>query len=203
MKIICIGWNYISHIEEFSGTKPEVPRFFMKPETALLTRNRPFFYPDFSNEIHHEIELVLRINRLGKSISPKFASQYYDAVGLGIDFTARDIQREAIKNGAPWELAKGFDSSALVGDFINKEEIEDLHNIPFSLLRNNELVQQGNSNDLLFHFDALISYISQFVTLKIGDLIFTGTPMGVGPVAINDYLEGYIGDKKMFHCRVK
>ncbi len=203
MKIICIGWNYITHIQELSSPMPEKPVFFLKPETALLTRNRPFFLPDFSNNVHHEVELIIKINRLGKCIAPKFASQYYDEIGLGIDFTARDLQNEAKKNGAPWEIAKGFDSSALVGEFIHKSEFENVKNIGFSLHKNGEIVQQGNSNDLLFDFDTIISYVSQFFTLKIGDLIYTGTPSGVGPVQINDYLEGYIGEKKMFQCRVK
>lgn len=203
MKIICIGQNYLKHINELNHAVPEEPVFFMKPDSALLLSKKDFYKPGFSNDLHHEIELVLKINKLGKSIEERFANRYYDEIGLGIDFTARDVQRELSKKGLPWEKAKAFDSSAVLGDFIPKEQLGDLNNIDFSLRKNDEIVQHGNSSDMLFKFDTIISHVSQFVTLKIGDLIYTGTPSGVGPVQIGDYLEGYIGDKKVLECHVK
>ncbi|MCL2246684.1 MAG: fumarylacetoacetate hydrolase family protein [Lentimicrobiaceae bacterium] len=203
MKIICIGLNYKSHIEELGKAIPALPVFFLKPETALTTRNRPFFYPDFSNNIHYEVELVVRINKLGKHIQKKFAHTYYDEIGLGIDFTARDIQAEVFKNALPWEISKAFDGSAVVNRFLPKKQFEDLKNINFSLLKNNQLVQQGNTADMLFSIDEIIAHISQFITLKIGDLIFTGTPCGIGKVEIGDELEGVLENEVMFKCRVK
>lgn len=203
MKIICIGLNYHSHIQELKSQIPDVPVFFMKPETAMIVKNRPFFLPDFSNDIHYEVELLVRINKLGKSIQKKFAHTYYDEIGLGIDFTARDLQQKVRSEGLPWEITKSFDGSAIIGTFLPKSQFADLNNIPFHLKLNDRIVQQGNTSDMIFDIDTIIEYVSQFVTLKIGDIIFTGTPVGVGPVAINDRLQGYIGDQKLFDFRVK
>lgn len=203
MKIICIGLNYHSHIQELKSQIPEVPVFFMKPETAMIVKNRPFFLPDFSNDIHYEVELLVRINKLGKSIQKKFAHTYYDEIGLGIDFTARDLQQKVRSEGLPWEITKSFDGSAVIGTFLPKTQFTDLKNISFHLQLNDRIVQQGNSNDMIFDIDSIIEYVSQFVTLKIGDIIYTGTPIGVGPVAINDRLQGFIGDQKLFDFRVK
>ncbi|MCK9413016.1 MAG: fumarylacetoacetate hydrolase family protein [Prolixibacteraceae bacterium] len=203
MKIICIGRNYVKHAQELNHDVPTEPVFFMKPDSALCLDNKPFFLPDFSKEIHHEIELVIKINRLGKNIESKFAHRYYDEIGLGIDFTARDLQRQLIEKGLPWEKAKAFDSSAVLGKFILKEELGDLGHILFSLKRNGEIVQSGDSQLMIFPFDTIIEHVSKYVTLKIGDLIYTGTPAGVGPVAIGDRLEGFIWEKKMFDIQVK
>ena len=203
MKIICIGRNYVKHAEELKHEVPTEPVFFMKPDSALLLDNKPFFLPDFSNEIHHEIELVVKINKLGKNIEAKFAHRYYDEIGLGIDFTARDLQRQLIEKGLPWEKSKAFDSSAVLGKFLAKEELGDLGQMLFSLKRNGEVVQSGDSQFMIFSFDTIIEHVSKYVTLKIGDLIYTGTPAGVGPVAIGDRLEGFIGEKKMFDIQVK
>ncbi|HNY62444.1 MAG TPA: fumarylacetoacetate hydrolase family protein [Bacteroidales bacterium] len=203
MKIICVGLNYRDHIEELGFSAPDEPIFFLKPETALLVRNRPFFLPDFSQEIHYEVELLVRINKLGKHIQPRFAHTYYNEIGLGVDFTARDIQERLRKEGLPWEQAKSFDGSAVVSPFIPKNQFSNLSEIRFSLQKNGETVQIGNSNNMIFNIDQLISYISQYVTLKIGDIIFTGTPVGVGPVSINDRLTGYIEDQKMFDFKIK
>ncbi|GET21117.1 fumarylacetoacetate hydrolase family protein [Prolixibacter denitrificans] len=204
MKIICIGRNYSEHAKELKNEVPTEPVYFMKPDSALLLRNRPFYIPDFSNEIHHEVELVVKIGRLGKNIQEKFAHRYYDEIGLGVDFTARDIQRECKAKGLPWEKAKGFDSSAVLSnEFIAKSELGDVNNIAFSMKKNGEVVQDGNSSDMLFNIDKIIAYVSQFMTLKMGDLIYTGTPSGVGPVAIGDRLEGFIGDKQMFDFQIK
>jgi acylpyruvate hydrolase len=203
MKIICIGRNYVKHAQELQHDVPTEPVFFMKPDSALLLDNKPFFLPDFSKEIHHEIELVIKISRLGKNIEAKFAHRYYDEIGLGIDFTARDLQRQLIEKGLPWEKAKAFDSSAVLGKFIPKEELGNLGQILFSLKRNGAVVQSGDSQFMIFSFDTIIEHVSKYVTLKIGDLIYTGTPAGVGPVAIDDRLEGYVGEKKMFDIQVK
>ncbi len=203
MKIICIGRNYVKHAQELNHDVPTEPVFFMKPDSALLKDNKPFFLPDFSKEIHHEIELVVKISRLGKNIEARFAHRYYEEIGLGIDFTARDLQRQLIEKGLPWEKAKAFDSSAVLGKFMTKEELGDPEHILFSLHRNGEVVQSGDSQLMIFPFDAIIENVSKYVTLKIGDLIYTGTPAGVGPVAIDDRLEGYIGEKKMFDIQVK
>jgi 2-keto-4-pentenoate hydratase/2-oxohepta-3-ene-1,7-dioic acid hydratase in catechol pathway len=203
MKIICIGRNYVKHAQELNHDVPAEPVFFMKPDSALLKDNKPFFLPDFSKEIHHEIELVVKISRLGKNIEAKFAHRYYDEIGLGIDFTARDLQRQLIEKGLPWEKAKAFDSSAVLGKFIPKDELGDLGHILFSLERNGEVVQSGDSQLMIFPFDTIIEHVSKYVTLKIGDLIYTGTPAGVGPVDIGDSLEGFIGEKKMFDILVK
>jgi 2-keto-4-pentenoate hydratase/2-oxohepta-3-ene-1,7-dioic acid hydratase in catechol pathway len=203
MKIICIGRNYLKHARELEHDVPTEPVFFMKPDSSLLLDNRHFYLPGFSNEIHHEVELVIKINRLGKSIEARYAHRYYDEIGLGVDFTARDLQRQLIEKGLPWEKSKAFDSAAVLGGFIPKEALGDLGQIDFSLRKNGEVVQHGNSRDMIFSVDTIIEHISQFVTLKIGDLIYTGTPAGVGPVKINDQLEGFIGEKKMFDFLVK
>jgi len=202
MKIICIGRNYIDHAKELNNPVPERPMFFMKPETSLLLKNKPFYYPDFSKEIHYETEIVVRINKLGKHIEEKFAHRYYNEIGLGIDFTARDLQKECKAKGHPWEIAKAFEHSAPISEnFINKEDLPG--NINFMLKLNENIVQKGYTNDMIFTFDKLISYVSTFFTLKIGDLIFTGTPAGVGKVKIGDNLKGYIEDKLMFNFDVK
>lgn len=204
MKIICIGRNYAKHAKELGNSVPTEPVFFMKPDSARLPRKAPFFYPNFTKDLHYEIELVVKINKLGKNISKKFAPTYYEEIGLGIDFTARDIQQQCKEQGLPWEKAKSFDYSAPMSqEFIKKSEFKDLNNIEFSLTKNQEVVQLGNTQDMLFNFDDLIVYLSQFLTLKIGDLIFTGTPAGVGPVIIGDHLEGFIGEKKMIDLKVK
>lgn len=203
MKIICIGLNYKSHIQELKCETPEKPLFFLKPETSMILRNRPFFLPDFSNDIHYEVELLVKINKVGKFIQKRFAHTYYDEIGLGIDFTARDIQQEAMAKGLPWELSKAFDGSAIIGNFLPKSQFADLQNINFHLQKNEKIVQKGNSADMLFEIDDIIAYVSQFITLKIGDIIFTGTPVGVGRVDINDRLQGFIEEQKMFDFRVK
>lgn len=177
--------------------------FFLKPDSALVIRNRPFFYPGFSSEVHHELEVVLRIGRLGRSIDEKFASRYYDRIGLGVDFTARDLQAMMKKRGLPWEIAKGFDYSAPISDLLPVEEFGSMDNLGFRLDRNGKTVQEGNTGDLIFSFEQIIAYVSRFMTLKTGDLIFTGTPAGVGPVAIGDRLEAWLEDKKMMDFRVK
>ncbi len=204
MKIICIGRNYVDHARELNNPVPENPVFFLKPDTALVRRNRPFYYPDFSEDIHYECELVVKINKLGKNIQKKFAHTYYNEIGIGIDFTARDLQAKAKAKGLPWEIAKAFDASApLSMEFINKDEFADLNNIGFHLDKNGETVQEGNSADMIFDFDDLIAYLSKFLTLKTGDLIFTGTPAGVGPIRIGDKLQAYIGDRLMLKCNIK
>ena len=204
MKIICIGRNFADHAKELNNEQPSEPVIFLKPDTALLRNNDPFFIPDFTNEVHHEVELVVKINRLGKNIQPKFAHKYYDEIGLGIDFTARDLQFELKNKGLPWEKAKAFDSSAAISKkFIKKTELGDLKNLEFHLEKNGEKVQIGNSNQMIFNIEELICYVSKFFTLKIGDLIYTGTPAGVGKVDINDELCGFILDKKMFDFKVK
>lgn len=204
MKIICIGRNYAAHAAEMKSEVPKEPVFFLKPDTAILPKRNPFYYPDFTQDLHHEVELVLHISKIGKSIEQKHAHKYYDAIGIGIDFTARDVQAECKKKGLPWEKAKAFDNAAPISeDFIPISEFENLNNINFRLEINNEVVQQGNTANLLFSFDELISYVSKYFTLKIGDLIFTGTPEGVGPVAINDKLACYIENKLMLGFNVK
>lgn len=204
MKIICIGRNYDDHAKELGNKKPTEPVFFLKPDTALLLKNTPFFIPDFSNEIHYEVELVVKINRLGKNIKEKFAHKYYSEIGLGIDFTARDLQDQLKKNGLPWEKAKAFDgSAALSKESIPMAQISDLNNINFSLSKNGKVVQKGNSKEMSFKIDEIIAYVSKFFTLKIGDLIYTGTPAGVGPISIGDELKGYIEEKEMFQVKIK
>lgn len=203
MKIICIGRNYIDHARELNNDVPENPVFFMKPDSALVIRNRPFFYPEFSKDVHHELELVIRIQRLGRSIPENFAYRYYSELALGVDFTARDLQSEMKKKGLPWEIAKGFDYSAPVSEFLPLSDYEDISDINFHLDLNGKTVQKGNSRDMIFTFDQIISYVSRFMTLKTGDLIFTGTPAGVGPVKINDRIECFLGEKKMMDFFVK
>jgi acylpyruvate hydrolase len=203
MKIIAIGRNYRDHAKELNNPVPKEPMFFMKPETAIIRNGKAFFYPDFSKDIHYETEIVLKINRLGKNIEERFADRYFDEIGLGVDFTARDLQRTCQENRKPWEMAKAFDGSAPLGDFVDKNTFRDINNLNFSLQINGETVQKGNTSDMIFNFNVLIEYISKFVTLKIGDLIFTGTPVGVGPVKIGDRLTGYIEDKMFFDFPVK
>ena len=203
MKIICIGRNYVEHAKELKNPLPKQPVFFLKPDTSLVIRNRPFFYPEFSKDIHYEVELVIKIDKNGKHIQEKFAHTYYSQIGLGVDFTARDIQQKCKEKGLPWEIAKGFDNSAPISKMITMEELKDRKNIQFNLKLNGDVVQQGSSVDMIFSFDTIISYLSQFITLKMGDLIYTGTPAGVGPVNIGDHLEGYLEDKKMLDFRVK
>ncbi|MBO7491536.1 MAG: fumarylacetoacetate hydrolase family protein [Bacteroidales bacterium] len=203
MKFICIGRNYAAHIAELQHSTPENPVFFMKPESAITRCNRPFFIPDFSQEVHYETEVIVKINRLGRHIQEKFAHLYYDEIGLGVDFTARDLQRACIRDGEPWEIAKAFDGSAVVGKFVPKSELPDVQDLHFHLLLNGNQVQTGHTRDMLFSIDQLISYVSHFVTLKMGDIIFTGTPVGVGPVKINDRLEGFLEGAKLFDFKVK
>jgi acylpyruvate hydrolase len=203
MKVICIGRNYLDHVRELNSPLPSVPVFFLKPDTSVVTRNRPFFYPGFSKEIHYEAELVLKICKVGKNIQEKFASSYYDQIGIGIDFTARDLQDECKKKGLPWLISKGFDQAAPLGKFLPKSSFPDLRNINFHLDINGNTVQKGNSGDMIFPFDELISYVSKFITLKMGDLVFTGTPFGVGPVKIGDRLEAFIEGEKLLKCDVK
>ena len=203
MKIICIGRNYIDHIKELSNQKPMNPVVFLKPDSSVIAKNQNFIIPSFSTEIHHEVELVVKINKVGKHIDKSFSHKYYDEIGLGIDFTARDIQSNLKEKGHPWEKSKAFDNSCMVGNFLKKEKLEDISKIEFSLKKNNEIVQSGCSNDMLWKIDELISYVSQYFTLKIGDLIFTGTPSGVSKVESGDILEGYILSNKMFTLKVR
>ena len=203
MKIICIGRNYAEHAKEMNTALPAEPVFFLKPDTAIIKDNIPFYYPDFSKELHHEVELVLKINKPGKNIEPQFAHKYYDEIGIGIDFTARDIQAKCKEKGLPWEKAKAFDGSAPIGQFLNKKMFADLNEIRFHLNINGKTVQTGNTKDLLFSFDKVISYISKFITLKTGDLIFTGTPEGVGPVKIGDQLEAFIENQSRLNFEIK
>ena len=203
MKIICIGRNYAKHIEELENEQPAEPVVFLKPDSAILPKNHPFYIPTFSDDIHYEVELLIKINRLGKHIAPKFAHKYYKEIGLGIDFTARDLQAKLKQKGLPWEKAKGFDGSAIIGDFVPKEEFADLSNLSFSLEKNEQVVQEGNTSSMLWKIDELIAYVSQFMTLKIGDIIFTGTPSGVGKVAPDDKLTGKIEGNTFFETNIK
>lgn len=203
MNIYAVGRNYVAHIEELKNERPDEPVIFTKPDTALLKNGAPFYYPDFTKDIHHEIELVLRISKTGKNIQEKFASKYYDAIGIGIDFTARDLQNKAKEKGLPWALAKGFDGSAPVSEFIEKNQLGNLNQIKFSLTIDGEVKQSGDTSLMLFSFDYIISYLSTFFTLRQGDLIFTGTPSGVGPIKIGNKLAGYIGDHKLLACEIK
>lgn len=202
MKIICIGRNYANHIKELANEKPEHPVVFLKPDSAILPKNNPFFIPPFSNDVHYEVELLVKINRVGKYIEPQFAHKYYNEVGLGIDFTARDVQEKCKAKGLPWEKAKAFDGSAIIGNFFDKQDF-DLNNTAFQLLRNNSIVQNGNTSNMLWQIDELIAYVSQYFTLKKGDILFTGTPAGVGRVAENDELKGILEGKESFSIRVK
>ncbi|QKG80166.1 fumarylacetoacetate hydrolase family protein [Tenuifilum thalassicum] len=203
MKIICIGRNYREHAKELNNEVPEKPVFFIKPDNCLLRNNQPFFYPDFTNDLHYELEVVLRINRLGRSINKKFAHRYYDAITLGIDFTARDLQQECKQKGLPWEMAKAFDYSAPIGPFIPKEDLGDLNSLDFYLKKNGEMVQHGNTADMIYGYDELIEHVSKFVTFRTGDLLFTGTPSGVGPVKVGDRLQAYLGERLILDFFVK
>lgn len=203
MKIICIGRNYTDHIAELANEKPTEPVIFLKTDTSVLLKNFPFVIPEFSKDVHYEVEILVKINKVGKYIDAKFAHKYYDEIGLGIDFTARDLQEKLKAKGLPWEKAKAFDGSAVIGEFLPKETFENLENINFSLLKNQETVQQGNTHLMLWKIDELIAYISQYFTLKKGDIIFTGTPKGVGKISENDILTGFIENKKMFEIKVK
>ncbi len=203
MKIIAIGRNYVEHAKELNNPLPSEPVVFLMPSTCIILRNKPFFYPDFSNDIHHEVELVLKISKAGKNVDEKFAGRYFEQIGVGIDFTARDLQKKAKEKGLPWEKAKAFDGAAPLGQFLNKDQFDDLKNIPFSLQINGELAQKGNSMDMIFSFEQIIAYVSKFFSLQIGDLIYTGTPAGVGPVKIGDRLEAFIGDESLLNFNVK
>ena len=203
MKIICIGRNYVKHIEELQNERPDEPVVFMKPDSAVLLKQHPFVIPDFSEDIHHEVEILVKINKVGKYIDAKFAHKYYDEIGLGIDFTARDLQNKLKEKGLPWEKAKSFDGSAVIGDFLPKKHFNSLENINFELKKNETTVQKGNTKYMLWKIDDLIAHISQYFTLKIGDIIFTGTPEGVAVVKPNDVLEGFIEGKRMFKIQVK
>ena len=203
MKIICIGRNYTEHIKELDNEKPKDPVVFLKPDTSILLKKQPFFIPDFSNDVHYEVEILVKINRIGKHIDRKFAHKYYDEIGLGIDFTARDLQSELKAKGLPWEKAKSFDGAAVVGKWMPISNIKDVNAIEFSLKKNDNFVQLGNTSHMLWKIDELIEYVSKYFTLKIGDIIFTGTPAGVGKVIANDKLKGFIEDKEMFSITVK
>lgn len=204
MKIIAVGMNYAAHNKELHHSlELSEPTIFMKPDSSLLKDGKPFFIPDFSSEVHYETEIVVKIGRLGKHIAERFACRYYEEITVGIDFTARDLQNQLRTNGLPWEISKAFDSSAAIGSFVPLSEVGDISRIPFHLEINGQKVQEGNTANMLFHVDKIIAYVSRFFTLKIGDLIFTGTPAGVGPVHINDHLQGYVGDKKLLDFMVK
>jgi len=202
MKIICIGRNYKEHAKELNNDLPNEPLFFLKPDTASLAKRMPFFIPDFTNDVHHEVEVVVKIDRVGKNIEEHFAHKYYSEISLGIDFTARDVQRECKKNAWPWEKAKSFDGSAPTGKFIDKGSC-DLDNLSFQLYKNDQLVQQGNTKDMIFNINTIISYVSKFITLKRGDFIFTGTPSGVSRVEKGDSLKGYIGKEEILKVQVR
>jgi 2-keto-4-pentenoate hydratase/2-oxohepta-3-ene-1,7-dioic acid hydratase (catechol pathway) len=203
MKIICIGRNYVNHIEELQNERPSEPIVFMKPDSAVLLKQHPFVIPEFSNDIHHEIELIVKINKVGKYIDTKFAHKYYDEISVGIDFTARDLQNQLKAKGLPWEKAKAFDGSAVIGEFLPKSQFNSLENITFELTNNNRTVQKGNASYMLWKIDELISYVSRYFTLKIGDIIFTGTPEGVAAVKSEDVLEGFLEGNKLFSIQIK
>lgn len=203
MKIICVGRNYAAHIEELENERPDHPVLFIKPDTSILQKKQPFFIPHFTNDVHYEVELMVKIDRIGKHIESKFAPKYYSKIGLGIDFTARTIQKELKAKGLPWEKAKAFDGSALVGEWFSKYDFRDLDSVSFKLEKNGQTVQSGNSSQMLWKINELIAYCSQFFTLKIGDIIFTGTPAGVGPVAEGDLLEGYLESREAFSIKIK
>ena len=203
MKIFCIGRNYSEHAKELGNAVTEDPVVFTKPDTALLKNGEPFYLPDFSSDVHHEVELVIKINKVGKNIQEKFARNYFSEIGMGIDFTARDVQAKLKAKGLPWDLAKGFDGAAPLGNFIDVSQRESLQNISFGLQKNKVWVQQGNSHDMIFSFEKIIAFVSSYFTLKVGDLIYTGTPAGVGPVAIGDTLEAYLENELALTCEVK
>ena len=203
MKIICIGRNYTKHIEELHNERPDEPVVFMKPDSAILLKQHPFVIPEFSEDIHHELEIIVKINKVGKYIESKFAHKYYDEIGVGIDFTARDLQQKLKDKGLPWEKAKAFDGSAVIGDFVSKSDFKSLDNLNFELTNNGVTVQKGNTSYMLWKIDELIAYVSQFFTLKIGEIIFTGTPEGVAVVRPDDVLEGFLEGNKLFRIQVK
>lgn len=203
MKLICIGRNYTAHIAELENEKPTDPVVFLKPDTAILLKKQPFFIPDFSEEVHHEVELLVKINKVGKYIDRKFAHKYYDQISVGIDFTARDLQSQLKAKGLPWEKAKAFDGAAVVGQWISKSEVDSVDNLNFRLEKNGTTVQEGNTSLMLWKVDELIEYVSKYFTLKIGDIIFTGTPAGVAKVNAEDTLTGYIENKQLFSIKVK
>lgn len=203
MKIICVGRNYAAHIEELNSERPESPVVFMKPDSAVLPKKAPFYLPDFSKNIHHEVELIVKISKPGKYILEEFAHRYYQEIGLGIDFTARDLQNDLIAKGLPWELCKGFDGSAVIGKFVAKDQFQSVQDINFSLKKNGETIQEANSNLMLWKIDEIIAYVSQFFTLKKGDIIFTGTPEGVSAVQPNDKIEGFIEDQRLVNVTIK
>ena len=203
MKLICIGRNYTEHIAELENERPKDPVVFMKPDTSILLKKQPFFIPDFSDNVHHEVEILIKINRLGKHIDKQFAHKYYDEIGLGIDFTARDVQSELKAKGLPWEKAKAFDGAAVIGNWLPKSTFSNVNDISFSLKKNNKIVQNGNTSHMLWKIDEIIEYVSKYFTLKIGDIIFTGTPAGVSKVEANDTLKGYIEDREMFSIKIK
>jgi len=202
MKIICVGKNYLKHIDELNSSKEDEPVIFLKPDTSIIQKNQPFFIPEFSNEIHYEIEIILKFNRLGKHIESKFSKKYFNQISLGIDFTARDFQNKFKERGLPWDISKGFDNSALIGDW-KSIKTYDLDNINFRLEKNGKIVQQSNSKNMIWKIDELIAYASRYFTIKIGDIMFTGTPEGVGVVSEDDVLEGFLGDEKVFSVKIK
>ncbi|MBT8296725.1 MAG: fumarylacetoacetate hydrolase family protein [Maribacter sp.] len=203
MKIICIGRNYTEHIKELANERPEEPVVFIKPDSAVLPKEQDFFIPDFTKEVHYEVEVLVKICKVGKHIDERFAHKYYNEVGLGIDFTARDLQNKLKQKGLPWEKAKGFDGSALIGKWLPKSDCKDINNLNFSLLKNNELVQQGNTSLMLWKINELIAYVSTYFTLKKGDVLFTGTPAGVGQIVANDYLSGKLEGQELFSVKIK
>ncbi|WP_179376533.1 fumarylacetoacetate hydrolase family protein [Winogradskyella wichelsiae] len=203
MKLICIGRNYTDHIKELENEKPTDPVIFLKPDTAILLKKQPFFIPDFSDEVHHEVEVLVKINKVGKHIDKKFAHKYYDDIGLGIDFTARDLQSQLKEKGLPWEKAKAFDGAAVIGKWLPKTKFQNIDKINFSLKKNETVVQQGNTELMLWKIDEIIEYVSKYFTLKIGDVIFTGTPAGVAKVFAEDQLKGYLEDEEMFSIKIK
>ncbi|KAA2216435.1 fumarylacetoacetate hydrolase family protein [Maribacter flavus] len=203
MKIICIGRNYTEHIEELKNEKPTEPVIFIKPDSAVLPKEQDFYIPEFSNDVHYEVEVLVKIKRVGKHIKEEFAGTYYDEIGLGIDFTARDLQSKLKDKGLPWEKAKGFDGAAVIGEWMPKSNFKDLNNLNFSLLKNGEAVQKGNTSLMLWKIDEIISYVSTFFMLKKGDVIFTGTPAGVGKVSANDYLTGYLEEAELFNVKIR
>ncbi len=203
MKLICIGRNYTDHIKELANERPTDPVVFIKPDSAILPKEQDFYIPDFTNDVHHEVEVLIKIKKVGKHIDKRFAHTYYDEVGLGIDFTARDLQTQLKEKGLPWEKAKGFDGAAVIGKWLPKSDFTDLNNLNFSLFKNGEAVQKGNTGLMLWKIDELVSYVSRFFMLKKGDIIFTGTPAGVGRVATNDYLSGVLEGQELFSLKVK
>src|SRR5210317_374965 len=203
MKIICIGRNYVDHIEELANERPKDPVVFIKPDSAVLPKEQDFYIPDFSDEIHYELEVLVKIKKVGKHINEKFAHTYYDEIGLGIDFTARDLQSRLKEKGLPWEISKGFDGSAVIGKWVDKNKFQDLNKLNFSLFKNGDLVQQGNTGLMLWSIDSLISYVSKYFMLKKGDIIFTGTPAGVGKISANDYLSGTLEGEELLTVKIK